>query len=56
MDGEVGSKQVTYEDVIDLIDDSNSDVLHISLSEDNKGNLFPRRKNPGYLSSNMWDN
>lgn len=53
LDREVGLKEVTSEDVIVLNDDSSSDVLHISLSEDRKGNLFPQRKNPCYLSSNL---
>lgn len=31
--------------------DSDSNALRISLSNDSKGNLFPRRSRPGYLTN-----
>lgn len=44
LDGELESNSVSAENVIDLTDDTNNDVLQISLSSDSKGNYFPRRK------------
>lgn len=41
-DGEVGLKEVTSEDIIDLTKETNNDVLRISL-----------RKKPGYLISSL---
>lgn len=52
-DGEVGLMKVSFEDVFDLTNDSNCDVLRISLGEDNKGNYSPHRSNPRYLISNL---